>query len=132
MKKMFAAMTAAVMIVALVSSTAFASTAKPLQFTATYTVSLNGSPTSTWTCSGVHINNKTFKDSETCVISGDTTGFVAGTYTSGTGGWGNLPPFGSVQWTSDFNSAIATSWTITIVDNGNGVFTADIVAYYSS
>jgi hypothetical protein len=140
MKKIFAAMTAALMMVALVSSMAFASSGKSTKFTATYQSQPSVSPAghiSTWTCSGTHVANKTFKDSETCVISGDTTGFVAGTYTgtSANGGVGTLPPYDSIVWNSDSpleSGAQATSWTITIVDNLDGTFTATIVAYYSS
>lgn len=125
MKKIFAAMVAALLMVALVSSTAFASNGKATQFTATYPVGA-----ATWTCSGVHIVNKTIKDSETCVISGDTTGYLAGTYTGAP--VGAFPPYGSITWLSDFNGALATTWTITMTDNGDGTFTANIVAYYAS
>jgi hypothetical protein len=85
----------------------------------------------TWTCSGVHIVNKTVKDSETCVVSGDVSGFVAGTYT------GNYPITGYTAngWQSDFPGTFygtqATSWTITETDNGNGTFTVELSAYYT-
>jgi len=105
---------------------AFASNGAATHFNATYT------NVATWTCSGSHVVNKTIKDSETCVLSGDTSGFVAGVFTS-TNGIGTLPPFGPVQWVSDYTGgATATSWTITMVNNLDGTFTANIVAYYAS
>src|SRR5207249_4258670 len=64
-------------------------------------------------CSGAHIVNKTVKDSETCLITGDTNGFVAGTY------FGNptadIPPLGVVPWFSDFNSDQASRFIATFV-----------------
>jgi hypothetical protein len=64
-------------------------------FTATYA---NGS--TTWTCSGTHVANKVIKDVETCLVTGDTTGYVAGTYTGTEGAYapcadGNFPPSGT-------------------------------------
>lgn len=112
------------------ASVAVSQSAKADPFKATY-VSSDGS---TWTCSGSHVVNKgqgAF-DSETCLITGGT-GYVAGTYTGSP--VGTLPPFGSVVWNSDSPAeagAQATSWTITITDNGDGTFTADIRAFYSS
>ena len=80
-------------------------------------------------CSGAHIVNKTVKDSETCLITGDTNGFVAGTY------FGNptadIPPLGVVPWFSDFNSEQASRFIATFVDNGDGTWTMYIVAYYT-
>jgi hypothetical protein len=107
-------------------------------FTATYA---NG--TTLWTCSGNHIVNKgatRFQDSETCLVTGVTTGYVAGTYTGTVGGYfpcadGILPPYGDVIWNSDYTpeaAACATAWTITATDNGNGTFTFGITAFYSS
>jgi len=94
------------------------------QFTAAYA---NG--TTTWTCSGVNVANKNvIKDNETCVISGDLTGYVAGTYTGSP--YGYFPTLGTSQWNSDYNGALATSWTITLVDDLNGTFTANIAAIY--
>ena len=110
--------------------------AQVTHFTATY---VNGA---TWTCSGSHIvksgNGANFiKDSETCVLSGNTAGFLAGTYANGGPcavafgpNVGNFPPFGCVIFLSDYNGATATSWTIGVTDNGDGTLTADIVAYY--
>ena len=84
----------------------------------------------TWTCAGARVVNRvSVKDSERCVISGYTTGFVPGTYSGDP--TGNFPPYGTILgWFSDYDGAIATHWTITISDNGDGTFTADIVAYY--
>jgi hypothetical protein len=130
MKRLLAAMVAALMMVSLLTSVAFASNGNATKFTAAYP---NGA--TTWTCSGVHVVNRNMiKDSETCVISGDLTGYVAGTYTSTDGSWGILPPFGSTGWITDYSGGnlylYASSWTITMVDNLNGTFTANIVAYY--
>jgi hypothetical protein len=84
-----------------------------------------------WTCSGTHVaNNNVFKDNETCLVTGNTTGFVAGTYTTGMA----LPPFG-VGWSSDYPpeaGALAISYTITETNNGNGTWTVSITAFYSS
>ena len=96
--------------------------------------------TTTWACSGAHIvqtqaNNSFYKDSETCLITGDTTGYVAGTYSSDpNSAWGTVPGIGYVQWSSDSpleSGALATSWTDTISLNTDGSFTANIVAYYA-
>src|SRR6266852_7278113 len=82
-----------------------------------------------FTCSGAHIVNKTIKDSETCLVTGDTNGFVAGTY------FGNptadIPALGPVQWFSDFNGVQASSFIATFVDNGDRTWTMYIVAYYT-
>ena len=82
-----------------------------------------------FTCSGAHIVNKTVKDSETCLVTGDTNGFVAGTY------FGNptadIPPLGVVPWFSDFNGLEASRFIATFVDNGDGTWTNHIVAYYT-
>ena len=81
-------------------------------------------------CTGVRIANKvSVKDNETCLMSGDTDGFIAGTYRGNP--TGTLPPWGDdVTWKSDFDGRVATSWRITFVDNGNETFTANILAYY--
>jgi hypothetical protein len=85
---------------------------------------------SIWTCSGAHIVNRvSVKDSETCLITGTTTGLVAGTYVGNP--TANIPPFGVTPWGSDYNGALATSFRATLVKNGDGTFTLDIVAYYS-
>jgi hypothetical protein len=95
-------------------------------FKATY----NGTPGATYTCAGAHVVNRvSVKDSERCVISGDTTGYVAGTYSGSP--FGFLPWYGISDWISDYDGAIASSWMITVTENGDGTFTLDIVAYYS-
>jgi hypothetical protein len=88
---------------------------------------------SIWTCSGSHVvlskpHNSFVKDSETCLVTGDLTGFAPGIYTGNPSG--TLGPNNGVFWTSDFNGAQATSWIITILDNFNGTYTALVVAYY--
>jgi hypothetical protein len=113
--------------------TAAASSGSGTSFKATYTIAnpADGGIT-TWTCSGSHVANKNVvKDSETCVISGDTTGYVAGSYSGAP--VGNFPPFGAVVWNSDYPPTLglqATSWTMTVVENGNGIFTDTILALY--
>jgi hypothetical protein len=57
------------------------------------------------------------------------TGWAAGTP------YGYFPTLGTSKWNSDYvpeAGAEATSWTITLVDNGGGTFTATISAYYLS
>jgi len=84
---------------------------------------------SNWTCSGAHVvNNVSVKDSETCLISGNTAGFVAGTYIGNP--VVNIPPFGVTGWISDFNGVESTGFIATLVNNGDGTFTLDITAYY--
>jgi hypothetical protein len=86
---------------------------------------------SLWTCSGAHVVNRvSIKDSETCLVSGNTTGFVAGTYVGNP--TTNIPPFGpNAGWGSDYNGAVATMFTQTFIANGDGTFTMDITAYYN-
>ena len=93
-----------------------------------YTFWWPGATTST--CTGVRVANKvSVKDTETCLMSGYTDGFIAGTYRGNP--TGPLPPYGdTATWKSDFDGRVATSWKITFLDNGNRTFTANIVAYY--
>jgi hypothetical protein len=85
---------------------------------------------SNWACSGAHVVNRvSVKDSETCLISGNTAGFVAGTYVGKP--TANIPPFGDTQWFSDYNGVEATSFTATILNNGDGTFSLYITAYYA-
>jgi hypothetical protein len=83
-------------------------------------------------CSGARIVNSNtgmVKDSETCRVSGDTSFFVAGTYTGDP--YGTVPgEDGPVRWVSDFDGAIATQWKLVYVDNGDGTWTVSVVAYY--
>ena len=100
-----------------------------------------------WTCSGAHIVKTAphafIKDSETCVMSGDASG-LAGVYMNNPldpngPNWGIQPGFSSTNtrgegdWISDYNSAVAISWTMTVTLNADGVtYTNNIVAYYAS
>lgn len=92
-------------------------------------------------CTGEHVFNKGpgGQDDETCLLSGDTTGLVAGTYTNDLNNQygstvGVLAPWGDVVWTSDYYSTPtnASSWTICIANNGDGTFTMDIDAFYAN
>lgn len=98
-----------------------------------------------WTCSGVHIvqtnpHNAFVKDSETCLATGNTAGYAAGTYTNDPGsltgyiaGLGAGMPWYSDYWYSVTGNLVPPSsdnWTITEIDNGNGTFTIHIVAYF--
>jgi hypothetical protein len=132
-------MVAAVAAVGFGSVTAFANNGNGAgtAFKATYTAGAVDGGITTWTCSGAHVVNKvSFKDSETCILSGDVTGYANGTYSGSPAGFLAGSPFGAgTLWSSDFsgeNGAVATSWTMVESDNGDGTFTLDIVAYYSS
>jgi hypothetical protein len=105
-------------------------------FTVTY---VNG--TTTWTCSGKHIVNNGVKgsqDIETCLVTGDVTGYVAGTYTGTLGAYapcadGTIPPYADAIWNSDYaplGGLCSNGWTITETDNGNSTFTVAITAFY--
>jgi ABC-type transport system substrate-binding protein len=139
---------AAVAAIGFGSASVFASNGAATPFKATY------GTTTVWTCGGAHVVNKATlpgsKDSETCIVSGDLTGFQPGTYTSdpslgtenqsprcvGLGALGNLTPFGVTGWESDYFPAavgycvLADSWTVVQTDNGNGTFTWSIDAHY--
>jgi hypothetical protein len=95
------------------------------QFTAAY--QLTGSAFAT--CSGVNIQKtapQAFnKDSETCLLSGDDGVFPLGTTTYGFGVW-----FSDYYFFSLGQVVYAHTVTVTKVDNGDGTFTLDIVAYY--
>jgi hypothetical protein len=129
-------MLAAVAAVGFGSVTAFANSGNGAgtAFKASYTSGAIDGGTNTWTCSGAHVVNKvSFKDSETCIVSGDVSGFANGTYSGSPVGFLAGSVFGAgTEWASDFDGLIATSWTIVETDNGDGTFTLDIVAYYSS
>ncbi len=132
-------MVAAVAAIGFGSVTAFANSGDGAgtAFKAMYNVAAVDGGTTTWTCSGAHVVNKvSFKDSETCILSGDVTGYANGTYSGNPAGFLAGSPFGAgTEWASDFvgeHGAVATSWTIVETDNGDGTFTLDIVAYYAS
>ena len=85
-------------------------------------------------CSGAHIvqtnpHNPFIKDSETCLLSGNTShlteGTIVGNPTYCTYGFGC-----NTIWNSDYNGAIAKSVTLTMNDNGDGTWTENVVAYY--
>ncbi len=105
---------AGLLLVAFIAAPVAASSPTITKFTATY----GSGPTfteATAHCAGLHVvTKKQITDYETCLITGDTTGFVAGTYQTYPGApVGNLPPFGEFTgWFSDFNGAGATSWKI--------------------
>jgi hypothetical protein len=106
-------------------------------FKATYPAGAIDGGLSTFTCSGAHVVNKvSFKDSETCIVSGDVAGYANGTYSGSPAGFLAGSPFGAgTEWSSDFageNGAIATSWTIVETANADGTFTLDILAFYTS
>ena len=83
-----------------------------------------------WDCSGARVVNPvSVKDSETCLVTGDTSELTAGVYTGDP--YGDLPWFGNAQWASDFGDGkIAEHWTVTVMDNGDGSSTVYAVAYY--
>ena len=106
-------------------------------FKAAYTSGAIDGGTNSWTCSGAHVVNKvSFKDSETCIVSGDVAGFANGTYSGSPAGFLAGSVFGTgTEWASDFageGGAVATTWTIVETDNGDGTFTLDILALYTS
>lgn len=71
---------------------------------------------STWTCTGERTDTgAAAQDVETCTITGDTTGFIPGTYSGAPDG--DLPPLGTISWVSDYDGADALDWTITISAN---------------
>jgi len=83
-------------------------------------------------CSGAHIVNSNtgmVKDSETCLLTGDTSYLVAGTYTGDPRGTFPWSPY-QWRWASDYDGALATRWTNTFVDNGDGTWTLSAVTYY--
>jgi hypothetical protein len=97
-------------------------------FKASYLDIANGGATAT--CSGARVVQKhgAVFDSETCTLSGNTSGVVTGTFV------GNptysCPGFGTCVWFSDFDRQIATNVTLVITANGDGTFTEDVLAYY--
>lgn len=81
-----------------------------------------------WTCTGVRIvKGDVVRDEEVCLLSGDTSWVEPGTYSGDP--QGDTPPFDAF-WGSDFDGALANSWTFLVVGNHNGIFSIKIVAYY--
>jgi hypothetical protein len=82
----------------------------------------------TATCSGAHVVFKdgTFKESETCLFSGNVSRVVAGEWTGNPLYFNYSNLGGTWIWMSDFPAnlgKIADSVTVTNVDNGDGTFT---------
>ena len=106
---------------------ASASNGSGTPFKATYTDAAFGSLA---TCSGARVVQKdgTVKDSETCILSGDTSRVVPGTVV----GNPNYCLVGRCNWVwgSDFDGRVAKSVTLEFVANGDGTFTEYVVAYY--
>jgi hypothetical protein len=104
-----------------------ASGGKATPFKATYTDLLFNTLD---TCSGARVTqgNGKVKDSETCVLSGDTSRVVAGTYAGAPKFC--IPNNPCAVWSSDYDGQIAKTVTITITNNGDGTFTMNVVAYY--
>lgn len=81
-------------------------------------------------CTGARIvNSRKVEDMETCLITGDTSNLVPGTYQG--------HPFGMTpwylhptRWASDFDGRIARLWRQTFVNNGDGTWTSSTLAYY--
>jgi hypothetical protein len=148
MKRFLVGIMTAVVAIGFGTMSVYASNGKATPFKVQYL----GTDTSTWTCAGAHVvNNAGIKDSETCTITGDTSPYVAGRFTSGeicpstdqyppsiqgTPACGELPPYSApylpAWWLSDFNAHPAISWTVVMKRNGDGTFTADAVSYYRS
>lgn len=121
----YAAVAAAVASLALVAG----ALAGPGSGTSTpYAITFSGAG-QTWTCTGIRfVNRDIIQDGERCLISGDTTGIFAGTFSgSPYGAFFSRP---NSRWASDYDQQIATQWTMTVTDNGNGTFTAQILAFY--
>jgi len=105
-------------------------------FTAHYTVD----GVDRWTCSGTHAvsTGDHAKEAETCLITGDTTGYakMAGTFSGHP--IAKLPNWPAGPWHSDYNHAKATSFTIATKDAGHRdssgyeTYQAHITAYYNS
>ena len=80
-------------------------------------------------CSGVRIVNRvSVKDSETCLITGDTSWLYAGFFAGDP--YGDVPGCTHCLFVSDYDGRLATSWSTTVVDDGDGVFTAYVVMYF--
>ena len=105
-------------------------------FTAHYTVD----GVDRWTCSGTHAvsTGDHAKEAETCLITGDTTGYakMAGTFSGHP--IAKLPNWPAGPWHSDYNHAKATSFTIATKDAGHRdssgyeTYQAHITAYYNT
>jgi hypothetical protein len=85
----------------------------------------------TFTCTGEHIDNSALvKENETCAITGDTSGLIAGSFHSNPPSpFGIFGAFGNEFWFSDFDGAVASAWQATFKDAGNG-WTLRLYAQY--
>jgi opacity protein-like surface antigen len=132
----------AVLVAAALSLAVAAGAAKPPHPTTdTITFVGPGPGGATFSCTLSHITNPAFpgnatsggRDNETCLISGNTTGYIAGTYSGAP--IGVFPPIGSpVGWASDYpplNNEVASYWTFDVMDNGDGTFTFTGHAIYA-
>jgi hypothetical protein len=125
MKKVFRIAVAVALLVTLAAPAMAlaAQGASATPFKATYAVD-----ETLWTCTGVRIvTGDVVRDEEVCLLSGDTSWVVPGTYTGDP--QGDVPPFDSF-WGSDYDGAQATSWTFVVGGNEQGVFALHIAAKY--
>jgi len=82
-----------------------------------------------WDCAGARVDNRvSVKDSETCLVTGDTSMLSVGTFSGHPRG--DLPWFPNARIGSDYDGQIALDWTIRVTDNGDGSFTMYVVAYF--
>ena len=81
-------------------------------------------------CTGTRVVQKdgTVKDSEICILSGDTSRLVAGTIKGNPGYCLNAVCWPA--WVSDFDGKVAKSVNLTLSNNGDGTFTQKVTAYY--
>jgi hypothetical protein len=131
-------------------ASASASSGAATHYTAAFSnVEINPGVFVSATCSGNRIvnNGGGTKDVETCIYTGDTSAFVAGTYKSteiqSSPGFcmgyavGVIPFFfggSSACWSSDYDGQLASSWKLSFAPAGGspGTWINDIVAYYNS
>jgi len=135
MRRLLVSLTGALALCALAAAGASAApgSGAATPFKATYVDSALGA---TATCSGAHIEQTngatagTIKDSETCIISGDTSSVPTGTIVGDPNY--TFPALGNTQlfWQSDYNGLIASHVTLTFTPNGDGTYTEEVVAYY--
>lgn len=80
-------------------------------------------------CSGARIVNRvSVKDSETCLISGDTSWLYAGSFTGDP--YGDVPGCTHCLFVSDYDGLLATSWSTIVVRNGDGTYSAYVLMYF--
>src|SRR5438034_10579690 len=70
-----------------------------------------------FTCSGAHSVNETVKGRETCLITGDTNGFLAGTDCGNP--TADIPPRGVVPAFSDCNAVAVSTSVATVVPHAD-------------